>query len=205
METLEATTLLSATPEQYTELREIWNEYLAKNEMPEYIYTAEDIDAMIMFAYYLQTRENAIIAPLKKLGIIQQTTKEVFTVFEKSIMSIAKSDYITKLMHNRNKEKRKLRGNSLKAYLAHVVPEGRMNGGYVVAKAIYDSYTATLKMRVNRVKNSPKVQDLAQKYPDVDVHNIVAVSVIQGKIQLVQDDLDWIEQIIKIACNIETE
>lgn len=196
MEVIETVQLSKTTPEKFEKLRQIWSEHLDKGEMPEYITTTQDIEAMICLLHYLQYKEKVIVDPLKKLGIVHETVKEVLTPFEKSIHSIARSDYIKKLLHNRNEDQKKLRGNSLRPYLSYIVPKEREIAGYAIAKRIYDSHMVTLRTRVNRVKKSPKVQELTERYPDVDVQSIVAVSVIQDKIQLVHDDLDWIEQII---------
>lgn len=203
MEVIATVTLSKATSTEYVKLREIWNDSLARGEMPEYVTTHEDIDAMIALIHYLVTKEKVIFDPLKELKIAKEMAEKIYTQFEKSVMTVAKNDFIFKLLHNRDTEKRKLRGNSLKGYLSHVIPEGRMDGGYVVAKAIYDAEINRLNTRANRVKNSPKVKELASKYPDIDIQSIVAVSLLKDKIQLVQDDLDWIEQIVKIACNIQ--
>jgi hypothetical protein len=93
MEVIETVTLSKATSIEYVKLREIWNDILAKGEMPEYVTIHEDIDAMIALIY--------------------------------------------------------------------------------------------LNTRAHRVKNSPKVKELASKYPDIDIQSIVAVSLLKDKIQLV--------------------
>lgn len=199
MKTIKSFILLHPESDEYTQLREIWLDMLSKNKMPEDIRTLEDIEAMIYLLHFLKNMEDPIVKPLKKLGLIEETTKDVLTKFEKIIMTIAVNDYITKILHNRDKENYRLKGNSLRSYLQHFVSEVRMNGGYVIAKKIYDKCVDMLRKRAERAKESPKVRQLAERYPDIDIHSIVAISVVQGKIELVNDDLDWLEQVIEIA------
>ena len=52
--------------------------------------------------------------------------------------------------------------------------------------------------QVYRVRKSQKVEELARKYPDIDVQKLVSIGVLSNKFDLGYDDLEIIEQLIMV-------
>lgn len=190
--------LNNITPEQFATLETTWKKAIREKQLPyKYLGVPEDIDAVIAFLYLLQSDNEVIIDGLKKHGVIKEITTKELTKFEKSIQTIARSDQIDKLLNPERANKKSWMNTKLSTFLSYVIPEGN-SVGEMAAKKLYAKYRHTLQSRLDRIKTSPKVYELEEKHPDVDVRGMIAVSILHGKIELNNDDLTYIDNLISI-------
>lgn len=167
--------------------------------MPEEIVVKEDIETMMRLLFYIQNDYEQIIQPLREIGIINEIQTNELSQFEKSIQTIAKNDQIDKIMTPKQEGKKKnWMGNRLSNFLSHFTSASNKNRTEVVAKTLYNKHRKALMMRMSRLKNSPKVVEIASKHPDVDVHSLISLGMISGKIELTHDDMLWIDQMITL-------
>jgi len=186
-------------PEDFLELKKTWEKSLKDNLMPEEIVTKEDIEIMMRLLFYIQNDIKQIVGPLKEIGIINEIQTNEISHFEKCIQTIAKNDQIDKIMAPKGENKKKnWMGNRLQSFLSHFISAENKGRTEVVAKTLYNKYRKAIMMRISRLKNSPKVVEIVNKHPDVDVHSLVSLGMISGKIELTHDDLLWIDQMITL-------
>jgi hypothetical protein len=164
---------------------------------PDEIYFKEHIEGVIGFLYALKTKNKIILKILKDLSIIK-AEKDNFSTFEKGISTIAKLDQTNKIMHPDKAKKKKWMTTKLSTYLSYMLPETDENTGSIIAKKVYDKHKNMLVCKLKRVNASPKVLELAQKYPDIDINRLVSLGVVNNKLELTNDDLLWLDQMISI-------
>ncbi|MFA6396624.1 MAG: hypothetical protein WCW84_11720 [Sulfurimonas sp.] len=156
----------------------------------------EHIDGMIFLLFLIKDKNKVIIKLLRKHGLLKDN--EAISTFEKSIQSIAKSDQVEKITQPDKEKKKKWMTTKLSSYLSHILPTEGEKTGVVIAKNLYDKYKNILVCKLKRVNSSPKVLELAQKHPNIDINRLVSLCVLEDKLELANDDLLWLDRMITI-------
>ncbi|MFA6145560.1 MAG: hypothetical protein WCW84_14380 [Sulfurimonas sp.] len=184
------------TPKVFLELKNILVQEFENGNMPEGIQSAEQIESIIGFLQALKRKDSTIIKIFRKFGFLFEDDKR--SVFEKSIQTIAKSDQIEKIIQPNKEKKKKWITTKLSSYLFHIFPEAGEKVAGIIAKKLYDKYKNILICKLKRINTSPKVLELAQKHPNMDINRLVSLCVLEDKLELANDDLLWLDRIISI-------
>lgn len=185
-------------PKVLAELKKLWVNDLKNNQMPDLITTEEDVEMMINMLYLLKKKEKIIIDRLHESGIVKDT---ISSVFEKSIKTIASHDWIDKILHPNKEKKKQWMTTRLSVYLSNVLQSELKGSSSYLAKQIYNKHSNALKSKIQRVEKSPKIAELALKYPSIDIKQIVKLGVLHNKIELTNSDLEWLDQTINLINN----
>jgi hypothetical protein len=156
----------------------------------------ESIEGAVNILYLLKNNDKITIKALKELGFFLEENE--LSVFEKSIKTIAKSEQIDKILYPNKKEKKKWMTTKLSVFLSHSLPEAAGETGAIIAKKIYNKFKSAFVSKLNRVNTSPKVLELAQKHPNIDINRIVSLYVLDDRLDLTNDTLQLIDQTITI-------
>jgi len=180
------------TPKALLELKKILVQEFENGNMPNEIQSVEQIESIIDFLQALKKKDRTIFRILIELGIL----KGEFSLLEKTIYSIVQSEQIDKIV---NPNKKNWMTIKLSTYLSYAFPKTKGKIGHIVVKKVYNKFKSVLISKINRVKTSPKVLELAQKHPDIDIKRLVSLGVVNGKLELVDDDLLWLDRMISIV------
>jgi hypothetical protein len=185
-------------PEGFSQLQNAWNSARKDDLLPKEIASEEDVEAMMRLLYLIQNNDESILGPLREIGAIKEIDSVEPSEFERSILTIARHDHIDKLLAPKDDNKKKWMATRLSTYLSYFVSADNKSRVEVAAKNLYNKYRKMFTMRLSRLKSSPKVVELINKHPDVDVYSLVALGIISDKIDLTHDDLLWIDRMITI-------
>jgi len=183
------------TPKVFLELKNILVQEFENGNMPNEIQSVEQIESIIDFLQALKKKDRTIFRILIELGIL----KGEFSLLEKTIYSIVQSEQIDKIVNPNKKNKKNWMTIKLSTYLSYAFPKTKGKIGHIVVKKVYNKFKSVLISKINRVKTSPKVLELAQKHPDIDIKRLVSLGVVNGKLELVDDDLLWLDRMISIV------
>jgi hypothetical protein len=187
--------LKKMTPERFIELKEKLIYAIDHGDDTEEIHFHEHVKGIIGFIRALKMKNKMVITALKEVEFIKG---DELSVFEKSIQTIAKSEQIDKIINPNKEKKKKWMTTKLSSYLSHILPEAGEKVGGIIAKKLYDKYKNILICKLKRVNSSPKVLELAQKHPNIDIDRLVSLCVLEDKLELANDDLLWLDRIIAI-------
>ena len=179
--------------DQFRQLEIEWLEALEKGEIPmSSIESHEDLEKLLGFLYHLQKPDSIFFKTLSNLGLAEEVETEKISRFEKSIRTIAGRDAMDRILGLKKAGSRRLR-----AFLSYADPsEAGSRTGY--GKKLYKTFQDMARGQVYRVRKSQKVEELARKYPDIDVQKLVSIGVLSNKFDLTYDDLEIIEQMIMV-------
>jgi hypothetical protein len=156
----------------------------------------KSIEGAVNILYLIKSNDKITIKALKESGFFLK--EDMPSVFEKSLRTIAKSEQIDKIMYPNKKEKKKWMTTKLSIFLSHALPNAEKEVGSIIAKKIYNKCKSALISKLNRVNTSPKVLELAQKHPSIDINRIVSLYVLDDRLDLTNDTLQLIDQTITI-------
>lgn len=185
--------------EHFSKLDELFKEALKNNRMPVGFGTPEDIEAGLQLLILIKRRNSVIMEVLHQSGILTpKETSDRLSPYEKSIQTIVKHDMIEKIT-NPEKKKHKWMNNKFLTFLSSVLPDGDF-AGQKTAKSLYEKHRLYYANKISRMKRSPKVAALSEKYPDIDVQKALSVGILSDKLDTTVDDLNFLDNLIGVLC-----
>lgn len=185
--------------EHFSKLDELFKEALKNDRMPVGFGTPEDIEAGLELLKLIKRRNSVIMEVLHQSGVLTpKETSDRLSPYEKSIQTIVKHDMIEKIT-NPEKKKHKWMNNKFLTFLSSVLPDGDYATAKT-AKGLYDKHKNVYANRLARMRRSPKVAVLSEKYPDIDVQKALSVGILSDKLDTTVDDLNFLDKLIGVLC-----
>lgn len=185
--------------EHFTKLFELFTEAMKNNRMPRELGTPEDIEAAVYLLILIKRRNSVIMEALHQSGALtEKETSDRLSPYEKSIQTIVKNDMIEKIT-NPEKKKQKWMNNKFMTFLSNVLPDGDYPSTKS-AKGLYDKHKNVYANRLARMRRSPKVAVLSEKYPDIDVQKALTIGILSDKLDTTVDDLNFLDKLIEVLC-----
>lgn len=184
------------TQKNLKELRRILRNDMMEDRNNEMILNENYIEAFLVLLLLIKSGDRGVIDALTATGIIKERDIPLDRV-EKGIRTIAAEDYINKLLNPDAPPKPRWAMTKLKVFTTGVAGENDARGAYWVTRT-YKKFQTMFRDRQNRVKKSPKVKELADAYPDVNVYDLVALGMLRDKIDLTYEDMTWLDEMIRL-------
>lgn len=185
--------------EHFSKLLELFTEAMNNKRMPRELGTPEDIQAGLQLLILIKRRNSVIMEALHQSGALtEKETSDRLSPYEKSIQTIVKHDMIEKIT-NPEKKKHNWMNNKFLAFLSSVLPDGDYATAKT-AKGLYDKHKNVYANRLARMRRSPKVAVLSEKYPDIDVQKALSLGILSDKLDTTVDDLNFLDKLIGVLC-----
>lgn len=185
--------------EHFSKLLELFTEAMNHKRMPRELGTPEDIQAGLQLLILIKRRNSVIMEALHQSGALtEKETSDRLSPYEKSIQTIVKHDMIEKIT-NPEKKKHNWMNNKFLTFLSSVLPDGDYATAKT-AKGLYDKHKNVYANRLARMRRSPKVAILSEKYPDIDVQKALSVGILSDKLDTTVDDLNFLDKLIGVLC-----
>lgn len=104
-------------------------------------------------------------------------------------------NYSHKLLHPDDKRTFNRADNCVKYLTRHAAPNKELTAA---ATSYFYKNKQTIKTKLQRTKNSPKLKTLIAKYPKFNIEQAYKYAVLHDKLALTQDDIKFFENLIKI-------
>lgn len=185
--------------EHFSKLLELFTEAMNNKRMPRELGTPEDIQAGLQLLILIKRRNSVIMEALHQSGALTpKETSDRLSPYEKSIQTIVRHDMIEKIT-NPEKKKHNWMNNKFLTFLSSVLPDGDFATAKT-AKGLYDKHKNVYANRLARMRRSPKVAVLSEKYPDIDVQKALSVGILSDKLDTTVDDLNFLDKLIGVLC-----
>lgn len=185
--------------EHFSKLLELFTEAMNNKRMPRELGTPEDIQAGLQLLILIKRRNSVIMEALHQSGALtEKETSDRLSPYEKSIQTIVRHDMIEKIT-NPEKKKHNWMNNKFLTFLSSVLPDGDFATAKT-AKGLYDKHKNVYANRLARMRRSPKVAVLSEKYPDIDVQKALSVGILSDKLDTTVDDLNFLDKLIGVLC-----
>lgn len=185
--------------EHFSKLLELFTEAMNNKRMPRELGTPEDIQAGLQLLILIKRRNSVIMEALHQSGALtEKETSDRLSPYEKSIQTIVRHDMIEKIT-NPEKKKHNWMNNKFLTFLSSVLPDGDFATAKT-AKGLYDKHKNVYANRLARMRRSPKVAVLSEKYPDIDVQKALSVGILSDKLDTTVDDLSFLDKLIGVLC-----
>lgn len=185
--------------EHFSKLLELFTEAMNNKRMPRELGTPEDIQAGLQLLILIKRRNSVIMEALHQSGALtEKETSDRLSPYEKSIQTIVRHDMIAKIT-NPEKKKHNWMNNKFLAFLSSVLPDGDYATAKT-AKGLYDKHKNVYANRLARMRRSPKVAVLSEKYPDIDVQKALSLGILSDKLDTTVDDLNFLDKLIGVLC-----
>lgn len=106
------------------------------------------------------------------------------------------SNYSHKLLYPNDKRAFNRADNCVKYLTRYTTPNKEL---IVAATSYFYKNKQTIKTKLQRIKNSPKLKTLIAKYPKFNIEQAYKYAVLHDKLSLTQNDIDFFENLIKIT------
>lgn len=126
----------------------------------------------------------------------QQDTAKQESKLSKATYTWLVKNYNHKLLHPDDKRTFNRAGNCVQ-FLTRHSPENKKLAA--AAMNYYYKNKNAIKTKLARTKNSPKLKKLIAKYPKLNIERAYKFAVINEKLSLTQDDIDFFEKMLIIA------
>lgn len=185
--------------EHFSKLLELFTEAMNNKRMPRELGTPEDIQAGLQLLILIKRRNSVIMEALHQSGALtEKETSDRLSPYEKSIQTIVRHDMIAKIT-NPEKKKHNWMNNKFLTFLSSVLPDGDFATAKT-AKGLYDKHKNVYANRLARMRRSPKVAVLSEKYPDIDVQKALSLGILSDKLDTTVDDLNFLDKLIGVLC-----
>lgn len=185
--------------EHFSKLLELFTEAMNNKRMPRELGTPEDIQAGLQLLILIKRRNSVIMEALHQSGALtEKETSDRLSPYEKSIQTIVRHDMIEKIT-NPEKKKHNWMNNKFLTFLSSVLPDGDFATAKT-AKGLYDKHKNVYANRLARMRRSPKVAVLSEKYPDIDVQKALSLGILSDKLDTTVDDLNFLDKLIGVLC-----
>lgn len=185
--------------EHFLKLSQLFTEAMKNNRMPRELGTHEDIEAALHLLVLIKRRNSVIMEILHQSGVLTpKETSDRLSPYEKSIQTIVKHDMIEKIT-NPEKKKHNWMNNKFLTFLNSVLPDEDF-AGQKAAKSLYEKHRLYYANKISRMKRSPKVATLSEKYPDIDIQKALSIGILSDKLDTTVDDLNFLDNLIGVLC-----
>ena len=86
----------------------------------------------------------------------------------------------------------------LSTFLAYTSPDGLDKAREEIARAMYSKHKRVMEIRLRRLKTNIKVQELLEAHPNIDIERAMAYGIVTGKLSNTEDDIIWLNNLIRI-------
>jgi hypothetical protein len=152
------------------------------------------VRVVVGFLHHLKRRNKHVIEVLRDVGVLDKDERDSF---EGKMYAIARHDLLDNLV---KPEKRTIKDGSfrLEKYIAAVFGTHTDYSEKKATRAVYARHRRNLSLRADRIQKDKNVNELAKKYPHLDVHAITTYLCISDKMDYKVEDLVWLSGLLDI-------